>query len=195
VSTVIIPFRSGGKSRLPDGLRIEASIAMLLDVIEVAAAHAEHVRLVTNDAAASGEAGAVGVQVVPDPGGGQGAAVLAGIAGLSGVCLVVNADVPRVRPADLVALEAPPSVGALALVAAPDGTTNALGLPSAATFLPLYGAGSAARFRARAVALGLDVCDLDLEGLREDVDTIADLERAAAHAGARTRSLAAVLGA
>ena len=195
VTTVVVPFRSGGKSRLPDGLRTEASLAMLLDVIEVAAAQAEHVRLVTGDETAAREAGAFGVHVVRDPGGGQGAAVLAGIAGLTGVCLVVNADVPRVRAADLAALEAPPRVGALALVAAPDGTTNALGLPFPGAFLPLYGVGSAARFRAHAVAIGLDVCDLEVDGLREDVDTVADLERSAAHAGPRTRSLAGVLGA
>ncbi len=117
-----------------------------------------------------------------DPGGGQGAAVQAGLATAEGACLVVNADLPGVRFSDLEALAAPAEAGALTLAAAADGTTNALGLPSAAVFRPLYGPGSAARFRAHAVALGLAVHELELPGLRDDVDTVADLERASPRA-------------
>ena len=90
--------------------------------------------------------------------------------------------------------QAPPRAGALALVAAPTARRTRSRCPFPGPFAPLYGAGSAARFRAHAVSLGLDVCDLELDGLREDVDTVADLERTAVHAGPRTRSLAAVLG-
>jgi 2-phospho-L-lactate guanylyltransferase len=177
VVTVIVPFRAGGKSRLPDEHRVEVALSMLGDVLEAATAHADRVRLVTGDAAAARIAERIGVEVIADPGGGQGAAVQAALDGIDGICLVVNADVPRVSPSDLAALAIPPSAGAFAIVAASDGTTNALGLQFSDLFQPLYGPGSAARFRAHAVSLGLDVHDLELPNLRDDVDTADDLER------------------
>jgi len=176
--TIVVPFRSGGKSRLPAELRVEVALAMLHDVLEAAVGHGGRVRLVTDDAAAALIAAALGVEVVDDPGGGQGAAVQAALLGIEGVCLVVNADLPRVRASDLAALAAPPVLGAIAIVAAGDGTTNALGLPFGEAFAPLYGPGSAARFRAHAATLGVDARDLDLPNLVHDVDTTADLERA-----------------
>jgi len=191
VATVVVPFRSGGKSRLPAELRAEIALAMLGDVLEAAAAYAARARLVTDDPAAATIASALGVEVVADPGGGQGAAVQAGLASVEGVCLVVNADLPRVRPSDLVALALPPGAGEVAIVVAADGTTNALGLPFAGAFRPLYGPGSAARFRDLAAELGLVMRDLELPGLRDDVDSIADLERVAIGGGVRTSSLVA----
>jgi 2-phospho-L-lactate guanylyltransferase len=178
VATIVVPFRSGGKSRLPDELRVEVALAMLCDVLEAAAAFSADVRLVTDDVAATLIAAGLGVEVVADPGGGQSAAVQAGLVAREGVCLVVNADLPGVQPSDLEALAGPPGAGALAIAAAGDGTTNALGLPFAAAFSPLYGPGSADRFRVHAAALGLAVHDLELPGLRDDVDTVADLEQA-----------------
>ena len=88
------------------------------------------------------------VEVVGDPGGGQGAAVEAALAGVAGVCLVVNADLPCVTTEALARLEA----RAPAHVAAADGTTNALALPDAGWFVPVYGPGSAARFAAAGLA-------------------------------------------
>ena len=70
---------------------------------------------------------------------------VAALAGVEGICLVVNADLPRVRPSDLGALAVPARLGAVAVVEAADGTTNALGLPLAEVFQPLYGPGSARR--------------------------------------------------
>ena len=192
MTTVVVPFRSGGKTRLPEELRVEAALAMLGDVLDAAVAHGDRVRLVTDDGAAAVVAAGLGVEVVDDPGGGQGAAVRAALAGLDGVCLVVNADVPRIRPSDLTALSIPPRAGAVAVVEARDGTTNALGLPFAEVFQPLYGAGSAAQFRAHAAALGLVLHDLALPNLRDDVDTPADLARIGRRAGSRTRSLAKI---
>lgn len=193
MATVVVPFRSGGKSRLPADLRVEVALAMLGDVLEAAATYAERVRLVTDDQAATLVATGLGAEIVDDPGGGQGAAVLTALAGVDGVCLVVNADVPRVRPSDLAALAIPPRAGAVAIVAAADDTTNALGLPFAEVFQPLYGPGSAAQFRAHAAALGLVHHDLDLPNLRGDVDTAADLARVGGRAGDRTRALATLL--
>jgi 2-phospho-L-lactate guanylyltransferase len=193
MTTVVVPFRSGGKSRLPAEIRVEVALAMLGDVLEAATAQADHVRLVTDDEAAMLVADALGAEVVADPGGGQGQAVQAALARIDGACLVVNADVPRARPSDLAALAIPAHAGAMSIVAARDGTTNALGLPFAEVFQPLYGPRSAAQFRAHAAALGLALRDLELPNLRDDVDTIGDLERLGPRAGVNTRRLATVL--
>ena len=193
MATVVVPFRSGGKSRLPAEIRVEVSLAMLGDVLDAAVAHGDRVRLVTDDAAAAVVAAAIGVEVVDDPGGGQGAAVQAALAGVDGVCLVVNADLPRVRPSDLTALAFAPNAGAVAIVPAADGTTNALGLPYAEVFQPLYGPGSAGQFRAHAAALQLFLHELALPNLRDDVDTADDLRRIGPRAGPRTRALTRVV--
>jgi 2-phospho-L-lactate/phosphoenolpyruvate guanylyltransferase len=184
----VIPFKAEGKSRLPEDLRREVALAMLGDVVEVALAVGD-VRVVTDDPAGRLVAGDLGARLVDDPGGGQGEAVATGLAGASGLCLVVNADVPRVRPSDLNALAVPALLGRLGIVEAADGTTNALGLPRAELFAPLYGAGSAGRFRKHAAGLGIDAETVALENLVGDVDTLADLVRFGSHAGARTAEL------
>ena len=185
---VAIPFRAGGKSRLPAEIRTEVALAMLGDVVEAAVAVGD-VRVVTDDAAGGLVAAELGAEVVDDPGVGQGGAVSAGLAGAEGICLVVNADLPRARPSDLNALAVPPRLGRVAIVEAADGTTNALGLPLAEVFQPLYGAGSAGQFRAHAVALELPFEDLALPNLVDDVDTLVDLERLGARVGPRTRAI------
>src|SRR5579884_4259088 len=89
-------------------------------------------RVVTPDEDAASAALAAGAEALSDPGGGQGAAVEAGLAGLEdGAILVVNADLPCIGPGDLRDLLAATPAGAVALVEAADGTTNALRLPSA----------------------------------------------------------------
>jgi 2-phospho-L-lactate/phosphoenolpyruvate guanylyltransferase len=185
---VIVPFRSGGKTRLPAEIRGEIALAMLGDVLEAAVAYGP-TRLVTDDPSGAFVAVGVGAVVIDDPGGGQGAAVRAGLAGIDGPCLVLNADVPCARPSDLGALAVAAQAGALGLVTASDGTTNALALPWPEVFQPLYGPGSAGHFRAHAQALGLVWQDLALPNLRADVDTAADLEQIGRRAGARTRAL------
>ena len=99
---------------------------MLGDVVEAATSVGE-VRVVTGDAAGRLVAGELGATAVDDPGEGQGAAVAAALEDVDGICLVVNADLPRVRPSDLAALAVPPRLGRVALVASADGRTNALG--------------------------------------------------------------------
>jgi 2-phospho-L-lactate guanylyltransferase len=113
-----------------------------------------------------------GANWIPDPGGGQGAAVEAALRELgSGPVLVVNSDLPSVTAEDLRALyDAIPESG-VAIAPARDGTTNALGLSDTTLFAPLYGPGSAARFR----ALVEHAVDVVRPGLRDDVDTPADL--------------------
>ena len=117
----------------------------------------------------------VGDVRICDAPGGQNAAVAEFLARLEGPVAIVNSDVPIATPLELQELVD----SAPALVAARDGTTNALALEDARDFRPLYGPGSAERF-------GLE--QLDLPGLREDVDTWEDLLRLTSFAGQNTRS-------
>jgi 2-phospho-L-lactate guanylyltransferase len=113
-----------------------------------------------------------GAEWIRDPGGGQGSAVEAALREIGpGRVLVVNSDLPSVTADDLRALhDAIPERG-IAIAPARDGTTNALGLSDTTLFAQLYGPGSAARFRAHAG----HAVDIERPGLRDDVDTPADL--------------------
>ena len=128
--------------------------------------------------------------LVPDPGGGQGAAVRAGLevaalaAGGTGPLLVVNADLPCVTPRDLLALAGAVPPGGLALAPGADGTTNALAFATLGLFVPVYGPGSAERFAALGPSRRVEA-----PNLMDDVDTVADLERLQERLGACTRSV------
>jgi 2-phospho-L-lactate guanylyltransferase (CobY/MobA/RfbA family) len=160
VTTIVIPFAGeGGKTRLSESAEVRSALATAMFEDVLAACEA------------------VGPTLVAAQSGGQGAAVAAALAGVDGPVVIVNADVPCVAPADirLLAETAP------ALVAAADGTTNALSLPSADLFEPLYGAGSAERFRARCGAVSMAI-----PNLADDVDTMDDLFRLQLRVGPRT---------
>jgi 2-phospho-L-lactate guanylyltransferase len=192
MSTIVIPFAGAeGKTRLHASRRARRalSLAMLGDVL--AAATAVGLALVvTADTEGHATARELGAETVEDPGGGQGPAVAAALAGLEpGPILVVNADVPCVVPADLRALLASTPAGGIALVEALDGTTNALSLPAPEVFAPLYGADSAVRFRARAAELGLEAVSAVVPNLADDIDTLDDLERLQLRCGPRTQSV------
>jgi 2-phospho-L-lactate guanylyltransferase (CobY/MobA/RfbA family) len=146
-------------------------------------------RVVATDAETAAIARDAGAEAVADPGGGQGAAVQAALDGVEpdGI-LVVNADLPCAVPDDLRALLAATPAGCLGLVEALDGTTNALSLPSAEVFAPLYGASSADRFRAHAESLGLEAVSVAVPNLADDVDTLDDLTRLQLRAGPRTQA-------
>jgi 2-phospho-L-lactate guanylyltransferase len=151
-------------------------------------------RVVTPDEGAAAAALDAGGEAVADPGGGQGVAVQAGLEGaeVDGI-LVVNADVPCVVPHDLRSLLAATPAGGIALVEALDGTTNALSLPSAEAFAPLYGPSSSDRFREHAASLGLEAVSVALPNLADDVDTMDDLTRLQLRAGPRTQACFAEL--
>jgi 2-phospho-L-lactate guanylyltransferase len=175
--TIVIPFAgAAGKTRLHDSAEVRGALAraMFGDVV-AACISIGPVRVVTPDEDALEEF--VEVALVPDPGEGQGAAVAAALTGVEGPVVVVNADLPCVVPTDvrLLAETAP------AHVAASDGTTNALSLPSADEFAPLYGPGSAERFHAQCGTV-----PMSLPNLAEDVDTMADLARLQFRVGPRT---------
>src|SRR5215213_4633102 len=184
--TVVVPFRGvEGKSRL-SGLRPEARAAlveaMLGDVLEACTA------VGPTFVVAPPVTAVVDATLVADPGGGQGAAVVAGLdaavaAGCPPPYVVVNADLPCVTVRDLFTLAGAAPDGGLAFAPAADGTTNALALSSAGLFAPVYGPGSAARFAALAPSRAVDA-----PNLVDDVDTVEDLERLAPRVGARTRA-------
>jgi 2-phospho-L-lactate guanylyltransferase (CobY/MobA/RfbA family) len=162
VTHFVIPFRHGGKTRLGDqGL----ALAMLSDVTDAINALGHEALIV-------------------DGPGGQGEDVLAALATLRGPVTIVNGDVPCVLPNELDEL----SARAPAIVAARDGTTNAVAIRDASDFEPLYGSGSAARFADR---LGAE--RLALPGLRDDVDTWDDLARVRERVGKNTRRYLAKL--
>src|SRR5947207_7091557 len=192
--TVVIPFAGvEGKTRLHASRRVrqQLSLAMLGDVLAAALAVGT-VRVATSDRDGAKLAREAGAEPVRDPGGGQGAAVEAALAGLEpGAIVIVNADVPCALPADLRALVAATPAGGIAIVEALDGTTNALSIPAPDVFAPLYGRDSAARFRARAESLGLQAFSAALPNLIEDVDTIDDLRRLHLLLGPRSQSLLA----
>ena len=178
VPTIVIPYRGDAKQRLPAPIRAAAAVAMLGDVV-AAAVEIGPALVVTDDRAVV----PVDAEVIPDPGEGLGAAVVAGLALVKGHALVVNADLPAATPTALAAL----ANAGLALVEADDGTTNALSLPDPSVFLPLYGPGSANRFRAHG-----PFATVAIPELQADVDSAADLERLAPLLGPRTRALLAV---
>lgn len=168
--TVVIPFAGEGKTRLHASPEVRRALsdAMLADVV-AACSPVGRVEVVTT-------------------GGGQGQAVAAALADLdAGPVLVVNADVPCVTADDLRALLAETPAGGVALVEADDGTTNALSLPGPDAFAPLYGAGSADRFRAHFGESEIECVTLRLANIADDVDTLEDLQRVLPRCGRRTR--------
>jgi 2-phospho-L-lactate guanylyltransferase len=191
VTTVVIPFAGAeGKTRLHTSRRARRalSLAMLGDVLSACIAVGA-TRIVTPDPDGAAVADEFGAATVEDPGGGQGAAVVAALADLEpGAILIVNADVPCVVPADLRWLLAATPAGGVALVEALDGTTNALSLPAPHVFAPLYGPDSAVRFREHADELGLEAVSTSVPNIAEDVDTLADLERLQLRCGPRTQA-------
>jgi 2-phospho-L-lactate guanylyltransferase (CobY/MobA/RfbA family) len=168
MTTIVVPYRPDGKTRLRSDVDVHLHhslvSAMLEDVIEAC--------------------GPVGDVVVCDAPGGQGSALEAALARMSGPVAIVNADLPSATTEEIEQLAA----AAAALVAAPDGTTNALSLQDARHFRPLYGPDSAQRFER---ALG--AVRLDLPGLVADVDTSADLVRVQGRVGRHTRAALEVL--
>ena len=192
MAQIVVPFRGeSGKQRLdaPDEVRSKLALAMLGDVLSACVATGRTF-LVTQNADARALATELGAEIVDDPGGGQGPAVAAALERVDNgaVLVVVNADLPCVVPHDIRTLAGAAELGALGLVEAEDGTTNALALPRAALFAPLYGARSADRFRDHAEAHGVTAVAAAIPNLADDVDTLEDLARIGLRAGPRTQA-------
>ncbi len=191
MTQIVVPFRGeNGKRRLDasDEARSELALAMLGDVLAAATATGRTL-VVTDDRAGRLLAVELGAEPIADARGGQGAAVAAALARLDGgIVLVVNADLPCVVPHDLRTLAGAADLGAIGYVEAEDGTTNALALPGKEHFAPLYGGGSAARFRDHADSIGVPAVSCAIPNLSDDVDTLDDLRRIGLRAGPRTQA-------
>jgi 2-phospho-L-lactate guanylyltransferase len=181
VASVVVPFRAASAKRRLEPLDQDSRTAlahmMLADVLAAAIVVGPTFVVTEREAErARALAESHGAAVIDDPGGGQGAAVEAGLAAVDEwPALVVNADLPEVQPRDLLALLGAMPEDGIALAPAPDGTTNALALAKPGLFEPLYGPGSAARFRTRAEERGIEVAEFDAPALALDVDTVGEL--------------------
>jgi len=90
--------------------------------------------------------------------------------------LVVVADLPWLRPPDVVALLAASRRRSVVLAPSKDGAgTSALLVPAGIRFLPAFGIGSRAAHRRAAQASGLGVVEIVRPGTAFDLDTPEDL--------------------
>ncbi|MHB8733341.1 MAG: 2-phospho-L-lactate guanylyltransferase [bacterium] len=175
---------SGAKSRLEGVLsaaeRVALSLALLRNVCAAlrATPNVEGIVVMTPDPVVRAQAAAWGMSVLVDPRPGLNAALGQVVRDGAGdaALLVVAADLPLLKPDDVVALLGAASPGRLVLAPSKEGTgTNAVAIPSGTAFQPAYGAGSLIAHRRGARALGLDVVEVRRPGLAFDVDTEADL--------------------
>ncbi|MDR5709487.1 MAG: 2-phospho-L-lactate guanylyltransferase [Armatimonadota bacterium] len=119
-----------------------------------------------------------GARLLPELGFGLNQTLERALAAVRGeeACLVVVADLPLLRPEELVRLIRPWQERRTATLApSRDGGTNALLLPPACPFTPSFGPGSARRHRAQLVAAGFAVEEVCTPGLLHDVDRPEDL--------------------
>jgi 2-phospho-L-lactate guanylyltransferase len=203
--SVVIPIKllTQAKSRLA-GLagtrRGELALAMAADTVAalLACPAVAGVIVVTDDGTAGAVLRGLGAVVIPDsPGSGLNPALVFGAShahrhGPGRGRAALAADLPALRPAEIGAALAAASAWPQAFVAdaAGSGTTLYTASP-AAPFSPRFGPGSRDR-HAAAGAVPLDLPGIG--GLRQDVDTAADLRRAAGLGlGPRTAPVAAGL--
>lgn len=193
---LVVPVKGGlgAKSRLRRSLDDGALVAAIVrDTLDVAArvVGPQQVVVVTSDPDEVAAAEQAGFAVVGDPGRGLDAACTAGMraarAEATGPVAVLLGDHPGLTPDELRTALDEGSHHDTFFVPDAEGTGTAL-LGSGGTTLPApaFGSGSAARH----LALGHRRLDLDLPGLRHDVDDEASLRHALAHlrVGPRTRA-------
>jgi len=179
---VVVPVKDTerGKSRItaPPGLRTRLARALAADTLAaaVAAAGVHTVVAVVDTPADVALAAAAGARSVPAAGPGLTGAVAAGIAAApaGAPVAVLLGDLPAARPADIAAVLAAVRPGEAVFVADAAGTGTTLVAARGPRLEPLFGPGSAqahrrAGFRDLAAAGGVSA------GLRQDVDTAADL--------------------
>ncbi|MEU4164431.1 2-phospho-L-lactate guanylyltransferase [Actinoplanes sp. NPDC026670] len=199
--TAVIPVKRLGaaKTRLrgavPADRHPELALAMVRDTAAavLAAASVAELLVVTDDPAVGAAVRELGARVVADPGGGLNAAMRFGAdeaAGLSAHRAVLAGDLPALRPEQLD--EALSRVSGRAFV--PDAAgigTVLLAAPARWPLLPRFGGPSAAAHAESGAALLRG----DWPGLRQDVDTAADLDAVLRlGAGDRTCGLLRELG-
>ncbi|MFF3114958.1 2-phospho-L-lactate guanylyltransferase [Kitasatospora sp. NPDC057904] len=164
--------------------RAGLALSFALDTVTAALATpgVARVLVVTRDPAAGPRLAALGAVVVADePGGGLNRALAHGAAAALALApdaplAALSADLPALRPAELArVLGAVPSRGRAFLPDSPGLGTTLLACAPGSPLAPAFGDGSRARHAAGgALELGL----ADVESVRRDVDTGADLGEA-----------------
>jgi 2-phospho-L-lactate/phosphoenolpyruvate guanylyltransferase len=166
-------------------LRRELQMGMLADVLATcdATRSLTGVLVVTADPEAAGLAGAHGARVIADhtPPQGMNPAVIRGLSVAmdhgADAALVLTADLPAVRPADLeqVIAAVHPREG-VTLVPSHEGSgSNALLIRPPNIFVPELGIRSRERHRTQALARGIALHEIEVSGIALDVDTPSDL--------------------
>jgi 2-phospho-L-lactate guanylyltransferase len=200
--TAVIPVKrmSAAKSRLrgavPDPRHEELALAMVRDTVAavLACGAIADLLVVTDDPGAAAAVTELGARTVADePGAGLNAAMRLGAdvaAGLGRPRVVLTGDLPALRPAELG--RALSAVAGRSFVPDAAGTgTVLLAAPAGVALDPRFGAGSAAGH----AASGARRLSGDWPGLRQDVDTAADLAAVLAlGAGEHTCALLRDLG-
>jgi 2-phospho-L-lactate/phosphoenolpyruvate guanylyltransferase len=160
------------KSRLADVLdgdaRADLMLFLMRRVVGACLEAGLEVCVVSPDPEVHAAARALGAGTLDDGGRDLTGSVELGLArhaGASGIAVLAS-DLPDITAADVRALIAHASP--LAIVAAADGTTNAVAACPPTAFRPSYGPGSAARHGGTR---------LRLAGLERDIDDPSDLER------------------
>jgi 2-phospho-L-lactate guanylyltransferase len=198
--TLVLPVKGGALAKSRLGARPEVAAAIALDCLDavLVCSTVGRVLVVTSDPAMRAAARALGAHVVPEtrPGAGLVPAIVAGVRvaslGCAGPTAVLLADLPALRPEDLAvalaAVDAELGDERVPMAAVPDADGSGTVLLAARTpadLDPAFGPDSLAEHVRRGAAM----LDLDLPGLRRDVDTPADLDAALAlGVGPRTAS-------
>ncbi|MEV0901675.1 2-phospho-L-lactate guanylyltransferase [Actinoplanes sp. NPDC049802] len=199
--TVVIPVKRLvlAKTRLrgavPPDRHPELALAMVRDTVSavLSATSVAGLIVVTDDPEVGGAVRELGARVTPDPGGGLNAAMRSGadrVAGLGAHRAVLAGDLPALRPEQLD--DALGRVSARSFVPDAAGTgTVLLAAPPGEPLDPRFGGSSAAAH----AATGAVPLIRDWPGLRQDVDTAADLDAVLTlGAGPRTCGLLRDLG-
>ncbi|GIE27377.1 2-phospho-L-lactate guanylyltransferase [Actinoplanes italicus] len=199
--TAVIPVKrlNAAKTRLrgavPADRHPELALAMVRDTAAavLAASSVAGLLVVTDDPEVRATVRELGARVVPDPGGGLNAAMRFGadeVAGLSAHRAVLAGDLPALRPEQLDEALA----GATGRGFVPDAAaigTVLLAAPAGWALDPRFGGPSAAAH----AESGASMLHGDWPGLRQDVDTAADLDAVLTlGAGPRTCGLLRELG-
>lgn len=199
-TAVVIAVRdvSSAKSRLSEqlnsGARQSLVIAMLDDLLAaLRGTHEGPILVVSPDAAYRQVAANHDAAMVADPGDGLNAAFRAALDEAerlnAGAALLLPGDLPHVTAEDLASVLEVTSEPGVLLVPANDGGTIALGLHPLDVIAPQFGERSAERHRTAAAEAGAALVELSPPSMRNDIDTLADLDRVSSHLGEATTAL------